>query len=84
MLPRIGPPPLGPWCPDPRLGPDPRPLCVAGNCPESQSGAGGGTGLGGEVGGCPFAAFFFFAGAGVGTTDSSLALAPINRLPRPH
>ncbi len=79
MLPRSGPPPLEPWCPDPRLGPDPRPFCDVGSWPESRSGAGGGTGRGGEVGGCPFAAVFFLAGAGVGTTDSMQA-----RLPRHH
>ncbi len=33
-----------------------------------------GSGLGGDVGGWPVAAFFFFAGAGDGTTDSNLAL----------
>jgi hypothetical protein len=80
-LPPLAPPRGGPpWCPDPRAGPDPRPeprpLWDGGSCPESHSGVGGGTGLGGEVGGCPFAAFFFLAGAGAGTgtTDSSLAL----------
>jgi hypothetical protein len=86
-LPPLAPPRGGPpwcpdpwWCPDPRAGPDPRPeprpLWDGGSWPESHSGVGGGTGLCGEVGGWPFAAFFFFAGAGAGTgtTDSSLAL----------
>jgi hypothetical protein len=70
VSPRTGPPPL--W-----LGfwrPDPRPRWVGGSWPESQSGGGGGTGLGGEVGGCPIAAAFFLTGAGAGTTDSSFAL----------
>jgi hypothetical protein len=63
-LPRPGPPPLwvGFWCPDPR------PRWDGGSWPESQSGGGGGQGLGGEVGGCPVAATFFLAGAGAGTT----------------
>ncbi len=74
LPPRV-PPPTGPpplwlefWCPDPR------PRWDGGSWPESQSGGGGGTGLGGEVGGCPIATAFFLAGAGAGTTDSSLAL----------
>ena len=57
---------------DPR--PDPLPRWVGGSWPDSHSGGGGRTGLGGEVGGWPVAAFFFFTGAGDGTTDSSLAL----------
>jgi hypothetical protein len=40
----------------------------------AEAGQNGGTGLGGEVGGCPIAAAFFLTGAGAGTTDSSLAL----------
>jgi hypothetical protein len=74
LPPHTGPPPLwvGFWRPDPRR--DPRPRCVGGSWPESHSGGGGGTGLGGEVGGWPVAAFFFLAGAGAGTTDSNLAL----------
>jgi hypothetical protein len=52
-------------------GPDPRPRCDGGSWPESQSGVGGGTGRGGEVGGCPAAAPLFLAGAGAGTMDSS-------------
>jgi hypothetical protein len=65
-FPPLAPPRGGPpWCPDPR--PDPRPLWDGGSWPESHSGVRGGTGLGGEVGGWPFAAFFFFAGAGAGT-----------------
>ncbi len=63
---------LGFWRPDPR--PDPRPHWVSSSWPESYSGGGGGTGLGGEVGGWPVATFFFLAGAEHGTTDSSLAL----------
>ncbi len=57
----------------PDLRPDPLPRWDGGSWPDSHSG-GGGTGLGGEVGGWPVAAFFFFAGAGDGTTDSNLAL----------
>ncbi len=67
---RTGPPPL--W-----LGfwrPDPSPRWDGGSWPESQSGGGGGMGLGGEVGGCAIAAAFFLTGAGAGTKDSSLAL----------
>jgi hypothetical protein len=62
-LPPLAPPRGGPpYCPDPRAGPDPRPeprpLWDGGSWPESHSGVGGGAGLGGEVGGCPFAAFW--------------------------
>jgi hypothetical protein len=69
-MPRIGPPPL--WL----LfgGPDPRPRWDSGSWPESQSGVGGGTGLGGDTGGCPAAVPFFLAGAAVGTMDSSRVL----------
>ncbi len=69
-VPGTGPPPL--WLVLWRL--DPRPRCDSGSWPESQSGVGGGTGLGGEEGGCPAAAPFFLAGAGAGTIDSSLVL----------
>jgi hypothetical protein len=60
LAPRLAPRGGPPWCPDPRPGPDPRPeprpLWDGGSWPESHSGVGGGTGRGGEVGGCPFAA----------------------------
>jgi hypothetical protein len=52
-------------------GPVPRPRCDGGSWPESQSGVGGGTGRGREVGGCQAAAPLFLAGAGAGTMDSS-------------
>jgi hypothetical protein len=68
------PPPLWLWGWRMVLRPAPRPRWVGGSWPDSHSGGGGGTGLGGEVGGWPIATFFFFAGAGDGTTDSSLAL----------
>jgi hypothetical protein len=69
-LPRTGVPPLWLlW-----WGPEPRPRCDDGSWPGSQSGVGGGTGRGGEVGGCPAAAPLFLAGAGAGMMDSSLDL----------
>jgi hypothetical protein len=70
-LPRIGPPPPL-WllvC-----GPDPRPRWGGGSWPDSQSGVGGGTGLGGDAGGCTVAGPFFLTGAAVGTIDSSRVL----------
>jgi hypothetical protein len=65
--PRNSPLWVGFWCPDPR------PRWDGGSWPENQSG-GGGTDLGGEVGGCPIVATFFLAGAGACTSDSSLVL----------